>query len=87
VCHDSPTERVPQNRRCNRYLQSKLKGEVVWSVRVGMGGTSGGVRSGMSTDGEHLLPEVSAWKRVRGVSGPTYRGEVTSLYVADGSQV
>jgi polyvinyl alcohol dehydrogenase (cytochrome) len=71
-------------------------GEIVWQVRVGKGGTTGGVQWGMASDGQNVYAAVSDIVGTRrpaadGVPAgrqldPTKGGGLTALRVSDGSK-
>lgn len=72
------------------------QGEIVWQVRVGKGGSNGGVQWGTSSDGQNVYAAVSdrGMKRITGPDGqplrqldPTVGGGLTALKIADGSKV
>jgi len=70
-------------------------GEIVWQVRVGKGGTTGGVQWGMASDGQKVYAAVSDIIGTRrpatdGVPAgrqldPTKGGGLTALRIGDGS--
>jgi polyvinyl alcohol dehydrogenase (cytochrome) len=71
------------------------KGELVWQVRVGKGGSNGGVQWGTSFDGRNVYAATSdkVTTRTNGPNGepirsldPTKGGGLTALHVADGSK-
>jgi polyvinyl alcohol dehydrogenase (cytochrome) len=78
-------------------LDAAKEGEILWEMRVGEGGTNGGVQWGMATDGKVVYTTVSDVGRTRQASNPldTRRyildpkrgGGLTALRVADGSRV
>lgn len=77
-------------------LDPAKKGAQVWQVRVGQGGTNGGVQWGMSTDGQRVYAAVSDVGRARQTDAldtrrylvdPKRGGGVTALRVEDGKQV
>ena len=71
-------------------------GEIVWQVRVGKGGTTGGVQWGMASDGRNVYAAVSdivGTRRPAANGVPTGRqldpakgGGLTALRVSDGSK-
>jgi polyvinyl alcohol dehydrogenase (cytochrome) len=71
-------------------------GEIVWQVRVGKGGTTGGVQWGMASDGQNVYAAVSdiAGTRRPAAEGipagrqldPAKGGGLTALRVSDGSK-
>jgi polyvinyl alcohol dehydrogenase (cytochrome) len=71
-------------------------GEIVWQMRVGKGGTTGGVQWGMASDGQNVYAAVSdiAGTRRPAADGfpagrqldPTKGGGLTALRIADGSK-
>jgi polyvinyl alcohol dehydrogenase (cytochrome) len=72
------------------------KGEIVWQVSVGKGGTQGGVQWGMASDGRNAYAAVSdkVTTRTTGPDGAQLRsldnakcGGLTALRIADGSKV
>jgi polyvinyl alcohol dehydrogenase (cytochrome) len=72
------------------------KGDIVWQVRVGKGGGTGGVQWGTASDGQKIYAAVSdvAGTRGRTAEGtpvrqldPTKGGGLTALRIADGSKV
>src|SRR5205807_6972608 len=46
-------------------LDPERKGEIVWQVRVGQGGTNGGVQWGMASDGNQVYAATSDVVRVQ----------------------
>ena len=71
------------------------KGEIVWKVSVGKGGTQGGVQWGLASDGRSVYAAVSdkVYTTVKNADGTTTRslnkaggGGLTALRIADGSQ-
>jgi polyvinyl alcohol dehydrogenase (cytochrome) len=76
-------------------LDAEKKGEILWQVRVGKGGTGGGVQWGMSSDGLDVFAAVSDVGRKRQnipsdprryALDPQIGGGVTALRIADGSK-
>lgn len=72
------------------------KGELVWKVRVGKGGSNGGVQWGTASDGRYVFAATSdkVSTRSTGPDGQVVRtfdktkgGGLTALRIADGSQV
>ena len=72
------------------------KGELVWQVRVGKGGSNGGVQWGTASDGRYVFAATSdkVSTRSTGPDGQMVRtfdktkgGGLTALRIADGSQV
>jgi polyvinyl alcohol dehydrogenase (cytochrome) len=71
-------------------------GEIVWQVRVGKGGTTGGVQWGMASDGQNVYAAVSdiIGTRRPAIDGvppgrqldPTQGGGLTALRIGDGSK-
>jgi len=71
-------------------------GEIVWQVRVGKGGTTGGVQWGMASDGQNVYAAVSDIVSTRSPAAdgipagrqldPTKGGGLTALRVTDGSK-
>jgi polyvinyl alcohol dehydrogenase (cytochrome) len=71
------------------------KGELVWQVRVGKGGSNGGVQWGTASDGRYVFAATSDKVTIRttGPDGQAVRsldpakgGGLTALRIADGSQ-
>ena len=71
-------------------LDPDRKGEIVWTQRVGKGGTIGGVQWGMASDGQNVYAAVSdayfyTKDQVR-ILSPDQGGGLTALRVADGTK-
>jgi len=69
-------------------LDPARKGEIVWSARVGKGGTIGGVQWGMASDGQNVYAAASdafffSKDQVR-ILSPDQGGGLTALHIADG---
>lgn len=72
------------------------QGEIVWQVRVGKGGSNGGVQWGTASDGQNVYAATSdtVGARLPAANGmparrtfdPTKGGGITALRIADGSQ-
>ena len=71
------------------------KGEIVWQVRVGKGGSNGGVQWGTASDGQNVYAAVSDRGTTRGTGpegqpirklDPSAGGGLTALHIADGSK-
>jgi hypothetical protein len=41
------------------FLDPDRRGEILWQLRVGKGGTNAGVERGMATDGQNVYAAVS----------------------------
>ncbi len=78
-------------------LDPDRKGQIVWQLRVGEGGTNGGVLWGMASDGQYAYAAVSDVDRKRRVAGdptdlrtfdpnPGKGGGLTAIRLADGSR-
>jgi polyvinyl alcohol dehydrogenase (cytochrome) len=79
-------------------LDPDKKGEIVWQLRVGKGGTNGGVQWGMASDGQRVYAATSDVVRARGPGGdpldprprpldPTQGGGLTGIRIATGEKV
>jgi len=70
-------------------LDPDKQGEIVWQVRVGKGGTIGGVQWGMASDGQNLYASVSDAVFTASLKGldPNQGGGLTALRIADGSKI
>jgi polyvinyl alcohol dehydrogenase (cytochrome) len=71
-------------------LDPDRKGEIVWTQRVGKGGTIGGVQWGMASDGQNVYAAASdayffTKDQVR-ILSPDQGGGLTALRVADGAK-
>ena len=71
-------------------LDPGRKGEIVWTQRVGKGGTIGGVQWGMASDGQNVYAAVSdayffTKDQVR-ILSPDQGGGLTALHVANGTK-
>jgi len=75
-------------------LDPSRKGEVLWQVRVGKGGLTGGVQWGMASDGQRVYAAVSDAGRTRPtdpfdvrryIPDPSVGGGLTALRIVDGS--
>ncbi|HTB20477.1 MAG TPA: PQQ-binding-like beta-propeller repeat protein [Bryobacteraceae bacterium] len=71
-------------------LDPGRKGEIVWSERVGKGGTIGGVQWGMASDGQNVYAAASdafffTKDQVR-ILAPDQGGGLTALRVANGAK-
>jgi polyvinyl alcohol dehydrogenase (cytochrome) len=78
-------------------LDADHQGAVLWQLRVGKGGTNGGVEWGMATDGQNVYAAVSDVARVARKStdladlrdrdlDPNIGGGLTAIRIADGSK-
>ncbi len=72
-------------------LDPDRKGEIVWTQRVGKGGTIGGVQWGMASDGQNVYAAVSdayffTKDQVRTLA-PDQGGGLTALRVGEGTKV
>jgi polyvinyl alcohol dehydrogenase (cytochrome) len=71
-------------------LDPSRKGEIVWTARVGKGGTIGGVQWGMASDGQNVYAAVSDayffTKDGFRVLSPDQGGGLTALRVAGGKK-
>jgi polyvinyl alcohol dehydrogenase (cytochrome) len=74
------------------------RGEIVWQMRVGKGGTNGGIQWGMASDGRNVYAAVSDAVRIRKTSAdpqdvsrytldPSQGGGLTALRIDDGKRV
>ena len=77
-------------------LDPDAMGKIVWQVRVGKGGTNGGVQWGMASDGENVYAAVSdlvrkaaanAVLQVGAPPDPTQGGGLTALKIGTGEKV
>jgi len=78
-------------------LDPDRKGEILWQVRVGQGGTNGGVQWGMASDGNQLYAATSDVRRQQVPQDPLdprpqfvdpkVGGGLTALRIADGEKV
>ena len=71
-------------------LDPSRKGEIVWTQRVGKGGTIGGIQWGMASDGQNVYAAVSdayffTKDQVR-ILSPDQGGGLTALRVAEGTK-
>ena len=78
-------------------LDPDRKGEILWQVRVGQGGTNGGVQWGMASDGHQVYAATSDVTRTQTpnsdpldprpqFSDPTKGGGLTALRIANGEK-
>jgi polyvinyl alcohol dehydrogenase (cytochrome) len=76
-------------------LDPENKGEILWQIRVGRGGATGGIQWGMATDGRYLYAAVSDTAGTRGTGpdgtsvrklDPTKGGGLTAIRIDDGSK-
>ena len=77
-------------------LDPDRKGRILWSARVGNGGTFGGVQWGMAADGRHVYAAVSDVVRLPVAAGtgrvgaatfdPVQGGGLTALRISDGTK-
>jgi polyvinyl alcohol dehydrogenase (cytochrome) len=78
-------------------LDPDRKGEILWQVRVGQGGTNGGVQWGMASDGQKVYAATSDTTRSRAVNAdpldprpqpadPNVGGGLTALRIATGEK-
>src|SRR5262245_40681562 len=78
-------------------LDPDRKGEILWQVRVGQGGTNGGVQWGMASDGHQVYAATSDVTRTQAptsdpldprpqFSDPTKGGGLTALRIANGEK-
>src|SRR2546427_3696865 len=78
-------------------LDLDRKGEILWQVRVGRGGTNGGVQWGMASDGNQVYAATSDVQRVQTpqdpldprpqFADPKVGGGLTALRIASGEKV
>src|SRR2546427_8244194 len=78
-------------------LDPDRKGEILWQVRVGQGGTNGGVQWGMASDGNQVYAATSDVQRVQTpqdpldprpqFADPKVGGGLTALRIATGEKV
>jgi polyvinyl alcohol dehydrogenase (cytochrome) len=79
-------------------LDPDHKGEILWQVRVGQGGTNGGVQWGMASDGHQLYAATSDVRRLQDpnrdaldpraqFSDPKVGGGLTALRIGTGEKV
>jgi polyvinyl alcohol dehydrogenase (cytochrome) len=77
-------------------LDPERKGEILWQIRVGKGGTNGGVQWGMASDGENVYAAVSdlARKAPPGTvvqvglpPDPAEGGGLTALRISSGDKL
>jgi polyvinyl alcohol dehydrogenase (cytochrome) len=74
-------------------LDPDQQGEVLWSVRIGRGGTAGGVQWGSSTDGTNVYVALSDIGRIRlsysqsTDADPKIGGGMFALRLTDGKQI
>jgi polyvinyl alcohol dehydrogenase (cytochrome) len=78
-------------------LDPDRKGEILWQVRVGQGGTNGGVQWGMASDGQKVYAATSDTTRSRAANAdpldprpqpadPNVGGGLTALRIATGEK-
>jgi polyvinyl alcohol dehydrogenase (cytochrome) len=76
-------------------LDADQQGAILWQIKVGRGGSNGGIQWGMSTDGRYLYAAVSdtAGTRTPGPDGtpvrkldPTKGGGLTAIRIDDGTK-
>jgi len=71
-------------------LDPTRKGEIVWQVRVGKGGASGGVMWGMASDGQNVYAATSDAAGLRSLTSrtldPKVGGGLTALRLSDGNK-
>jgi len=79
-------------------LDPDRKGDILWQVRVGQGGTNGGVQWGMASDGHQVYAATSDVTRVQTpnadpldprpqFSDPKVGGGLTALRIANGEKI
>src|SRR5262249_17882191 len=78
-------------------LDPDRKGEILWQVRVGKGGTNGGVQWGMASDGNQVYAATSDVTRTETPQDPLDRrplfvdpkigGGLTALRIANGEKI
>jgi len=79
-------------------LDPDRKGEILWQVRVGQGGTNGGVQWGMASDGHQVYAATSDVRRTQAPNAdpldprpqfadPKVGGGLTALRIATGEKV
>jgi polyvinyl alcohol dehydrogenase (cytochrome) len=79
-------------------LDPDRKGEILWQVRVGQGGTNGGVQWGMASDGQQLYAATSDVTRSRApksdpldpgpqFADPKIGGGLTALRIGTGEKI
>jgi polyvinyl alcohol dehydrogenase (cytochrome) len=78
-------------------LDPDRKGEILWQVRVGKGGTNGGVQWGMASDGNQVYAATSDVTRIQTpqdaldprpqLVDPKIGGGLTALRIANGEKV
>jgi polyvinyl alcohol dehydrogenase (cytochrome) len=74
-------------------LDPDQQGEVLWSVRIGRGGTAGGVQWGSATDGANVYVALSDIGRIRLAysqatdADPKVGGGMFALRLSDGKQI
>jgi polyvinyl alcohol dehydrogenase (cytochrome) len=78
-------------------LDPERKGEILWQVRVGQGGTNGGVQWGMASDGNQVYAATSDVRRIQTrqdpldprpqFADPKVGGGLTALRIVNGEKV
>jgi polyvinyl alcohol dehydrogenase (cytochrome) len=78
-------------------LDPARKGEILWQIRIGKGGTNGGVQWGMAADGQNVYAAISDVERTRVQTtdltdlrsfnlDPNQGGGLHAIRIADGTQ-